>query len=449
MTAFTEDKVPLDGAGSRIGPYELTREAGRGGVATVYEARDTRIGRRVAVKVVRLPSYLSAEQREETTHRLMREARAAGSLSHPNIVTMHDVGSEGDLLYLVMEFLDGETLHQRLGRGPMAPEEASKTADQLASALDAVHAAGMLHRDIKPGNVMILPGGRIKLMDFGIARQIDETILTQAGSFVGTPAYMSPEQCRGEDASAASDTWALGVLIYQMLAGRRPFEGATIPSVMYQVTHEDPPPIADLPAPIQKTVDRALDKDPERRFATPSMLASAFQGSLDAASEADTVAAEPETIWARTLPPHRSFKSWAALATGSRLKPWPTAAAAAALLGALSIGAAHLPRAAKPSPHRASLTLNKPTAAAPATRIAPTGGSVPPIVTSASMATRAAARATTIKPKHTVKRKAVKKAKAHGRHGKGKGHRGKGRHIHGNEAFFTLARQILGAYERG
>jgi serine/threonine protein kinase len=446
MTAFTEDKVPLGGAGSRIGPYELTREAGRGGVATVYEARDTRIGRRVAVKVVRLPSYLSAEQREETTQRLMREARAAGSLSHPNIVTMHDVGSEGDLLYLVMEFLDGETLHQRLGRGPMAPEEASKTVDQLASALNAVHAAGMLHRDIKPGNVMILPGGRIKLMDFGIARQIDETILTQAGSFVGTPAYMSPEQCRGEDASAASDTWALGVLIYQMLAGRRPFEGATIPSVMYQVTHEDPPPIEDLPAPIQKTVDRALDKDPARRFATPSMLASAFQRSLDAAPEADTVAAEPETIWARTFPPRRSLKPWttAALAARSRLKPWPTAAAAVALLGALSIGAAHMPKSAKPSPQRVSLTLNKPVAVTSATRITPTGGSAPPIVTRASVAKRA----TTLKPKHTVKRKTVKKAKAHGRHGKSKEHRGNGRHGHGNESFFALARQILGAYER-
>ena len=137
------------------------------------------------------------EQRDDTSKRLTREARAAGRLSHPNIVTMHDVGSEGDLLYLVMEFLDGETLHERLQRGSLPLDEAAGIAEQLASALEAVHAAGLLHRDIKPGNVMILPVGQIKLMDFGIARQMDETMLTQAGSFVGTPAYMSPEQCRG------------------------------------------------------------------------------------------------------------------------------------------------------------------------------------------------------------------------------------------------------------
>ncbi|BDI33296.1 hypothetical protein CCAX7_53470 [Capsulimonas corticalis] len=423
---ITEDNVPQGGVGSRIGPYELTREAGRGGAATVYEALDTKIGRRVAVKVVRMPSHLAVEERRDMAERLMREARAAGRLSHPSIVTLHDVGSEDDVYYLVMEFLDGETLHQRLRRGPLPAADAARIAEQLASALGAVHAAGMLHRDIKPGNVMILPDGRIKLMDFGIARQLDETLLTQAGSFVGTPAYMSPEQCRGEDATAASDTWALGVLIYQMLAGHRPFEGATIPSVMYQVTHEDPPPISGVPNEARRIVAQALDKDPARRFATPAALADALSQAVNAAPEAATVEAEPETIWARPA------------ARRLRLRPWPTAAAAAALLGAITLGSAHLHRPTAPSSTHVSVTPQTPSISKTAPVLTP-ARHAPAKHATMKAVPRSAAHASAARAVNKRKARSVRRTHSAKRH-----HRRQRTHTFGARDFFTLAHQLLG-----
>src|SRR5918997_629768 len=188
-----------DGGQKQLGPYLLTREAGRGAMSTVYEATDTRIGRTVAVKLIAIPPYLSPEQREQMLARIRREVRTIGRLSHPNIVTIYDVGEQDGLHYIVMEFLRGQTLRERLDSGaPLSLEEAVGILNQVAEGLDAVHAEGVVHRDIKPSNVMILPGGRVKLMDFGVARQADDTTVTHTGMAVGSPAYMAPEQVRGE-----------------------------------------------------------------------------------------------------------------------------------------------------------------------------------------------------------------------------------------------------------
>ena len=163
----------------QLGHYALVREAGRGGMSVVYEARDARIGRRVAVKVVTVPAHMTPVQREAMLARLGREARAIARLSHPNIVSIYDVGEEADRHFLVMEYLDGQTLRDRLDRWPVVPAEPSRILDQVADALDAVHAEGVVHRDIKPSNVMLLPDGRAKLMDFGVARQAEDTLVTR------------------------------------------------------------------------------------------------------------------------------------------------------------------------------------------------------------------------------------------------------------------------------
>ena len=209
----------------QLGHYALVREAGHGGTSVVYEARDTRIGRRVALKVVNVPQHLTAEQREAMLARLGREARAIARLSHPSIVSIYDIGEEADRHFLVMEYLEGQTLRDRLAAGPLSPGEAAHVLDQIAGALDAVHAEGVTHRDIKSSNVMLLPDGRAKLMDFGVARQVDDTMVTQAGMMVGSPVYMAPELIGGAEANNASDLWSLGVLLYEMLSGKPPFPG--------------------------------------------------------------------------------------------------------------------------------------------------------------------------------------------------------------------------------
>lgn len=263
-----------------LGHYTLIREAGRGGMSVVYEASDDRIGRRVAVKAVTMPAHLSPEQREEMVARLRREARSIARLSHPNVVSVYDVGEEDGAHFLVMEYLDGRTLRQRLDAGAIPPAEAARILDQVADALDAVHAQGVVHRDIKPSNVMLLPDGRVKLMDFGVARQADDTLLTQTGMMVGSPAYMAPEIINGEGATRASDLWSLGVLLYQMLAGHPPFDSKNIPTVLYRVTHVNPEPLPGASPPVQQVLARALEKDPTRRYPSGRALADDFHAAL-------------------------------------------------------------------------------------------------------------------------------------------------------------------------
>ncbi|MDQ2799488.1 MAG: serine/threonine protein kinase, partial [Armatimonadota bacterium] len=265
-----------------LGPYELVREAGSGGMSTVYEARDTRIGRRVALKVVSIPGYLSPDMKQAQAARIKREARSIARLSHPNIVSVHDVGEQDGHHYIVMEFLDGQTLRSRMNDGPpLSTTEILHILEGVAGGLDAVHAQNVVHRDVKPSNVMLLPDGRVKLMDFGVARQVDDTMVTQAGTMVGSPAYMAPEQIEGQVPTLASDVWSLGALLYEMLAGHPPFTAKGIPQVMYQIAHNPPPPIPGVSPAVQQILNRALEKDPAKRFASAGELVYAFRRALN------------------------------------------------------------------------------------------------------------------------------------------------------------------------
>jgi serine/threonine protein kinase len=266
-------------AGARVGPYEVVAPLGAGGMGEVYKARDTRLDRTVAIKVLSADVAVEGQHRE----RFRREARAISSLTHPHICTLHDVGDQDGIDYLVMEYLPGETLAHRLLRGALPLEEALRIAIQLADALDAAHRAGLTHRDLKPANVMLTANGA-KVLDFGLAKwhstdqdSLSDVIhatahptLTQIGTIVGTVQYMAPEQVEGRPADARSDLFALGAIIYEMATGRKAFEAASASSVMAAILTSDPPPMAALqpltPRDLDRVVKKCLAKDPTRRW---------------------------------------------------------------------------------------------------------------------------------------------------------------------------------------
>jgi len=250
--------MPLE-AGTRLGPYEILSPLGAGGMGEVYRAKDTRLGREVAIKV--LPEHLSAQP--EVRARFEREAKTVSSLNHPNICALYDLGREGEIDYLVLELVDGETLEARLARGRVPTAEALKLGAQIADALDRAHRAGVIHRDLKPSNVMLTKAGA-KLMDFGLARATGMVgpggssgasmgVLTQSpsvaraltaeGTLLGTFQYMSPEQLEGREADARSDIWALGCVLYELFTGRRAFEGRSQASLIAAILERDPAPI--------------------------------------------------------------------------------------------------------------------------------------------------------------------------------------------------------------
>jgi tetratricopeptide (TPR) repeat protein len=262
--------MPL-AAGTRLGPYEIVAPLGKGGMGEVYRARDTRLRRDVAIKVVQ-----HGHSDPSLWDRFEREARAASALSHPNICSIFDTGEAEGLPYLVMELLEGQTLRELIGTRPMEPGAAVAIAVQIADALEAAHAKGILHRDIKPGNVMIVGRSHVKVLDFGLAKQTglgesNETATlgmeTETGSVVGTPAYLAPELLQGAKADARSDLWALGVVLYQMLSGELPFKGATTFEISSAILKEQPPPLqASVPLRLRGIVERCLEKRPERRY---------------------------------------------------------------------------------------------------------------------------------------------------------------------------------------
>jgi serine/threonine protein kinase len=328
-------------AGTRLGPYEIVAPLGAGGMGEVYRAKDSRLGRDVAVKV--LPQHLSADP--EVRARFEREAKTVSSLNHPNICTLFDVGREGDTDYLVMELVEGDTLAARIARGPLAPSETLKIGAQIADALDRAHRAGVVHRDLKPGNVMLTKSGA-KLMDFGLARAtgltgpaggsgITQAALTQSptvaapltaeGTIVGTFQYMSPEQLEGREADARSDIWALGCVLYEMATGRRAFEGRSQASLISAIMSGEPAPISSLApasgsasasttpaASLDRVVRQCLAKDPDERWQGAGDLKRELGWILAQGSQAG--APRPEAATARRVP-RAMLVAWAALAT--------------------------------------------------------------------------------------------------------------------------------------
>src|SRR6266853_320260 len=240
-------------SGTKLGPYEIQSPLGAGGMGEVYKARDTRLDRTVAVKI--LPSHLS--ENPEAKQRFDREARTISSLNHPNICTLHDVGAQDGVDYLVMEYLEGETLADRLRKGLLPVDQILKDGIEICEGLEKAHRSGVVHRDLKPGNIMLTKTGA-KLMDFGLAKEtmspsLDASALTAAaggqpltekGTIVGTFQYMAPEQLQGHPADARSDIFALGAVLYEMITGKRAFPGKSQISAAAAILERDPEPIA-------------------------------------------------------------------------------------------------------------------------------------------------------------------------------------------------------------
>ncbi len=266
--------MPLS-SGHALGPYEILAPIGAGGMGEVYRARDTRLDRTVAIKV--LPEHIA--KRDDIRQRFEREARAVASLNHPNICVLFDIGSQDGTGYMVMEFMEGETLADRIAKGPIPIEQALKLAVQIADALDRAHRAGVTHRDVKPGNVMVTRDG-VKVLDFGLAKAgtsatlgpNDATLthaLTTEGVILGTPQYMAPEQFEGKEADARADIWAFGAVLYEMVTGQKAFQGKSYSSLVGAILSTDPPPMAVTPFTpswLERLVRRCLNKDPEERY---------------------------------------------------------------------------------------------------------------------------------------------------------------------------------------
>jgi eukaryotic-like serine/threonine-protein kinase len=268
--------------GARLGPYEIVAALGAGGMGEVYKARDTRLGRDVAIKV--LPSRLAGDP--QALARFEREARAVASLSHPNILAIHDFGTDLGVAYAVMELLDGEILRQRLVESPIPWRKAVGIAVQLADGLASAHAKGIVHRDLKPENIFLTTSGLAKILDFGLARVIEPTAaadtptrgaVTEPGAVMGTVGYMSPEQVRGEEAGPASDIFAFGCVLSEMLTGRGPFARPTPTETMSAILRDDPPRLADhvsdVPREVESILTHCLEKRPEERFQSAGDMA--------------------------------------------------------------------------------------------------------------------------------------------------------------------------------
>ncbi|MHC4191672.1 MAG: protein kinase domain-containing protein [Planctomycetota bacterium] len=258
--------------GGQIGPFRIERELGRGGVGVVYLAHDTKLDRPVAIKS--LPAEVMANPKARS--RFSREARVLASLNHPNIATIYDEFQESeDVAYLILEYVPGQTLAERIAKKPLRLEEALSIALQIADAVAAAHEHDVIHRDLKPGNIKITPEGKVKVLDFGLAKAVggegldQQSTVTEPGRVIGTPAYMSPEQARGKPTDKRSDIWSFGCVLYEMLTGKIPFKGETISDTLANILQTDPewyalPPTT--PANILVLLRRCLEKEPRRRF---------------------------------------------------------------------------------------------------------------------------------------------------------------------------------------
>jgi len=324
-----ESSVGLE-VGARLGPYEITGTVGAGGMGEVYRARDTRLNRDVAVKI--LPAAFAADP--ERRARFEREAQSIAVLSHANILAVFDTGAHDGQVYLVTELLDGETLRERLRAGPLPVRKAIDIAGQIARGLAAAHDKGIVHRDLKPENVFVLTDGQVKLLDFGLARPMPrresvetETVVrvTEPGTVMGTVGYMAPEQVRGIEADARADLFSLGAVIYEMLSGRRAFEGNTSADTMTAVLREDPPELSgsrpELSPALDRIVRHCLEKSPAERF----------QSARDVAFALESLSGSNVTSGATAVVPPARHRSW--LVPGAIAGVALIAAVAGALFG--------------------------------------------------------------------------------------------------------------------
>src|SRR6266545_713003 len=306
-------------AGTRLGRYEIRSAIGAGGMGEVYSARDTQLGRDVAVKV--LPFTFSADI--DRLHRFQQEACAAGALNHPNILIVHDIGTHDGSPYVVSELLQGETLHKRIGGTALAQRRAIDYALQIAHGLAAAHEKGIVHRDLKPDNIFITNDGRVKILDFGLAKltQLDgnqaqteiptRRVDTDPGVVMGTVGYISPEQLKGRVVDQRSDIFSFGAILYEMLSGRRAFHGESAAETMSAILKEDPPDLSDTsktvsPA-LERLVNHCLEKNPEARFHSARDLAFALEAisgsSVSAPTETAALPLRPARLkWREHLP---------------------------------------------------------------------------------------------------------------------------------------------------
>jgi tetratricopeptide (TPR) repeat protein len=307
--------------GTRLGPYEVVSLLGAGGMGEVWRARDTRLGREVAIKVVH-PRLASDPDR---LSRFEKEARAAAQLDHPNILVVHDVGTHEGSPFIVSELLQGESLREKLG-APLPPKKAVDYAVQIAHGLAAAHEKGIVHRDIKPENVFVTKDGHVKILDFGVAKLLPSfeasgvdtetptATATQQGTAVGTVAYMSPEQIRGQPVDARTDLFSLGVVLYEMLSGKRPFQRDTPAEIMTAILREEPPDLSEtnrsVPPALENVVRHCLEKEPESRFQSARDVAFDLEALPDVSSTRPAAPMSPSGVW---LHRHRTPFAGAAL----------------------------------------------------------------------------------------------------------------------------------------
>jgi tRNA A-37 threonylcarbamoyl transferase component Bud32 len=347
---------------TQLGRYRIVKVLGRGAMGVVYEGLDPRLERPVAIKTILKGHLLDETLADEYSARFVREAQAAARLNHPNIVTVFDFGEQGDVAYLVMEFIRGQELAEAFDRGErFALPEALRIVGELLDALAYAHAQGVVHRDVKPANVMIDAGGRVKLTDFGVARLADANQdRTAPGTMVGTPSYMSPEQIQGLPVGSRADLFAAGIILYQFLTGQRPFAGGGSFAIQKQIVHDDPEPPSRrnpaLPPVFDAIVARALAKSPDDRFESAASFAAALR-----AVPLPAPAVAPDTALATAPAPEPS-----------EARPDPDATVVRSVAPAPAVTAPDVDRAV-PAADRSERRPPRPAAAVPADAAVPVG----------------------------------------------------------------------------